>query len=83
MKLWLAAATVPYRQGNVEVINVRDGCVNLETWQVRAECKVRQDREYEDDEVTESVELELTPQEARTLAQGLLEAAELAEKSAG
>lgn len=82
MKLMLTAKSIPYRQGHVEVSNVHDGCVNVEMWRVDpdVDAKLSLDgrMDYQGDEVTDNVELELSIAEAEQLAEGLLAAARIA-----
>ena len=79
MRLIITAKEVPYRKGHIEVSNVHKGCVNVEMWSIHPDVSPRLSRtgnlDYEDGEVTSNVELELTADEARELADGLLAAA--------
>ncbi len=78
--------SVNYRQGYVEIGNVREGRVNIETWEVAVTTDIAEvdwvsDEEISDDDVLANTELELSPSEARTLANALLAAAKVAETS--
>ncbi|WP_426683438.1 hypothetical protein ABFU84_00260 [Xanthomonas translucens pv. undulosa] len=82
MKLMLTTKSIPYRQGHVEVSNVHDGCVNVEMWRVDPDVDAKLSLggrlDYQGDEVTDNVELELSIAEAEQLAEGLLAAARIA-----
>lgn len=63
---------VPYRQGFVEVAaGIHDGCINLETWEVRSGVDLARlafdDPGLADADFCGHTELELTPEQARAL----------------
>jgi hypothetical protein len=72
--------TIPYRRGFVEVATVHSRCVSLETWDVSAEwaAPLTTLDVVPDDAVVGNTEIELTIEQARTLATALLAAADAA-----
>jgi len=76
--------SISYRKGFIEVIEgIHDGLVNVETWRVPpavdASKMALDGSNWEEGQVQGNTELELTPTQARALAQALLAAANLAE----
>ena len=76
--------TVKYRQGFIEVVGqIHPGLVNVETWEVSAEADITgldvDSDSLTDDDFVANTELELTPQQARSLAAALVAAADAAE----
>jgi len=75
---------VKYRQGFIEVIGqIHPGLVNVETWQVRPQADIS-GLDVESDRLTDAdfvanTELELTPEQAKSLATTLVAAADAAE----
>ena len=71
----ISCNSISYRKGFVEVSRVHDGCVNLESWSVRAETEISgvdiRDGCIDDDDVTGNVELELGIEAAERLIAAL------------
>lgn len=78
---------VAYRHGFVEVISqIHPGLVNVETWELSAEADIAgievESERLTDADFVANTELELTPEQARSLAAALVAAAEAAEAGA-
>lgn len=81
----IGCQAIEYRQGFIEVQPlIHPGLVNLEVWMVDPDIDLTNkwvsDDAIPDEKVTDNVELELTPSQARSLANSLLEFATIAEK---
>ncbi len=78
--------SVKYRQGFIEVIgHIHAGLVNIETWQISVEADISglfpgsEELDYKSFEA--NTELELTPAQARLMAEALVIAADFAENT--
>ena len=75
---------VNYRQGFIEVVGqIHPGLVNLETWQVSVDAIISglwpESDGLTNEDFVANTELELTPEQARSLATALLAAADAVE----
>jgi hypothetical protein len=79
----LRCDAIRYRQGFVETGNVHPGLVNIEVWEVDTAISPFPawvtDGSLPDTAIVGNIELELTPLQARLLAESLLNAASIAE----
>ncbi len=76
--------SIKYRQGFIEVIGqTHPGLVNIETWQISMEADIsglfRESDDLTDDHFGANTELELTPEQARSLTAALVAAADAVE----
>lgn len=72
---------VAYGAGFIEVMCAHDGCVNIETWEVRGQVDVEtcvwiDDETIPEDDILNNCEIEMTATQARKLAAALLKAAD-------
>lgn len=75
---------VEYRKGFIEVLdNIHQGLVNVETWQVGVQVDISamsvDASDWQEHHIQSNTELELTPVQARLVANRLLAAADAAE----
>jgi hypothetical protein len=79
----LRCDAIRYRQGFVETKNIHPGLVNIEAWEVDTAISPLpvwvSDESLPDTAIVGNIELELTPLQARLLAESLLNAASIAE----
>ncbi len=82
MPFRLTCDSIAYRKGFIEVSPaIHDGCVNIETWDIDADTILSDvtwldDPSIPDSSVIANTELELTAEQARSLAEALLAAAQ-------
>ena len=78
--------SIDYRRGFIEVIQgIHDGCVNIETWGINSETELGDVAWVDHPSIPESsvldnTELEMTIEQARSLANALLAAADSLEQ---